>query len=252
MHLRALAPLRRPGVLAALCAALLLAFFVAPNALARDAVNTGNVSPVFRRGFAAYWDAGDGDLPAGLRGTVDFWFRFHVVKAGVSALLLAVAVALGVVLWRRLRAREGRRAPLALSATGTGALGLFALVALMANVQGAAAPFSSLLPMLGAGDATLAQVGDRLAADPGGAHSPVLAAMIGDFATYHAVLAVAASLVVLAAATATVLLWRRRAPRLVPVATAVLTLAALVLAFANTTSALDSPHALAAFASGSW
>ncbi|MDT0415283.1 tat (twin-arginine translocation) pathway signal sequence [Streptomyces sp. DSM 41982] len=252
MHSRALSALRRPGVLAALTATLLLAFFTAPNALARDTVNTSNVAPAFRSGFAAYWNAGDAEQPAGLRGTVDFWFRFHVVKAGVSALLLAAAVALGVVLWRRLRAREGRRALLVLSATGTGALGLFALVALMANVQGAAAPFSSLMPMLGADNATLAQVGERLAADPSGAHSPVLAAMIGDFATYHAVLAVAAALVALAAATATVLLRRRRAPRLAPAATALLTLAALVLAFANTTSAFDSPAALAAFTSGSW
>jgi hypothetical protein len=40
------------------------------------------------------------ELPAGTAAGADYWFRFHLVKGGIAALLLIVLVALGVVLWR--------------------------------------------------------------------------------------------------------------------------------------------------------
>ena len=92
------------------------------------------------------------------------------------------------------------------------ALALLALAAVMASVQGAIAPFSSLLPMLplhpshGELADVLEQIRQRLAhyPDTGERTPPALQAMVGDFARYHAVIAVAASLVtvVLAAMSA--------------------------------------------------
>ncbi|MFE9612771.1 tat (twin-arginine translocation) pathway signal sequence [Streptomyces sp. NPDC006012] len=264
-------PRRRISFLTALAGALLVAFFIAPNALARSSVNTANVGDSFRHGFAAYWASGSEDFPALLGTTVNYWFRFHLVKAGVSALLLAVTVALGVVLWRHGRQRTGRRygrLPLTWADFLVGVLGIFALVALMANLQGAAAPFASLLPMLTTGGAdgeltrSLAQARQQLAVYPDGQHSPALSVMISDFAVYHAVFAVMAAVLALAMAGVTVMLWRQRknsperrsgrATKFGVTASAVLTAAALVVAVANTTSAADSPRALAGFFAGGW
>ncbi|MFF6961597.1 tat (twin-arginine translocation) pathway signal sequence [Streptomyces sp. NPDC008317] len=264
-------PRRQAGALTALTGVLLVAFFIAPNALARSSVNTGNVSDTFRRGMVAYWGSGREGFPGQLDATVSFWFRFHVVKAGVSALLLATVVALGVVLWRQARQRTGGRVG-RLSVVAPGAvvtlLGLFALVALVANVQGAAAPFASLLPMLTGGgtdralDGTLTDVRRQLADYPAGQHSPALTVMVNDFAVYHAVLAAMAALVALAAAVGCVLLWRRsraaadaRSKRTMTfgvAAGAAMTLIVLVIAFANASSAAHSPQALADFFAGGW
>lgn len=270
-HTMSADPRRQIRLLTALTGALLVAFFLAPNALARSSVNTANVGDSFRHGFVAYWASGSEDFPALLGTTMNYWFRFHLVKAGVSALLLAVAVALGVVLWRRGRQqieRRSHRLPVTWADSLVGVLGIFALVALMANLQGAAAPFASLLPMLTTGGAegeltqSLAQARQQLAVYPDGQHSPALSVMISDFAVYHAAFAVMAALLALAMAGASVMLWRqlktsperrsRRAAKFGFTASAVLTAAALVVAFANTTSAADSPRALAGFFAGGW
>ncbi|MEU8775548.1 tat (twin-arginine translocation) pathway signal sequence [Streptomyces sp. NPDC048606] len=266
-------PRRRMGLLIAASGVLLAAFFVAPNALARGSVDTGNVGTTFRHGLAAYWNSGSQEFPRPLDAAVSFWFRFHVVKAGVSALLLAAVVVIGIVLWRlrRERAAERTHRSLGLSWTLVAATGTFALVALVANVQGAAAPFASLLPMLsgGGGDAgvetTVAQAKEQLATYPDGRHSPALIAMIDDFALYHAVLAGMAAVLALALAVATVILWRRRKAHPAPagtrarrrltwgvVASATLAAVVLVVAVANAMNAADSPQALAAFFEGSW
>ncbi|WP_043506122.1 hypothetical protein [Streptomyces glaucescens] len=264
-------PRRRLGTLTALAAATLLAFFVAPNALARDSsVSTANVSDTFRQGFVAYWRSGSGDLPDRLETAVAFWFRFHLVKAGVSALLLAVAVALGVVLWRQVRQRTGgwpARVRLGLSWVSAAALGLFALVALVANVQGAAAPFASLLPMLTSGGAdgelaaTLAEVRHQADASPSPRHSPALTVMAGDFAVYHAVLATMAAALTCALAVTGVVLWKRsrtsaegrsRRTTVLAAVSSLLAAAWLVIAFANVTNAVNSQQALARFFAGGW
>ena len=67
----------------------------------------------------------------------------------------------------------------------------------MANIQGAVAPFASLISLLPLGSHdkrlihTLGQVRQGLAAYPGagGRTAPALEAMISDFALYHAALA---------------------------------------------------------------
>lgn len=141
-------------------------------------------------------------------------------------------------------------------------------MALVANVQGAAAPFASLLPMLTGGgadsrlDATLTQVRQQLSDCPGGQHSPALAVMVDDFALYHAVLAAMAVLVALVLLAVCVVLWRRlkatsdagsrRAVKAGITGSAVLAAVVLVIAFENVTSAADSPRALADFFNGAW
>ncbi|MEU6684585.1 tat (twin-arginine translocation) pathway signal sequence [Streptomyces sp. NPDC046832] len=267
------APGRRICVLTATSGALLAAFFVVPHALAHDGVDSGNVAASFRRGLIAYWESGSPDFPRQLDTTVDFWFRFHLVKAAVSALLLAAVVVLGIFLRRLARQRAderpGRRVLVPAGAL-VALLGPFALVALVANVQGAMAPFASLLPLLTGGDVradgelagTLAQMRQQISDHPAEGHSPALTAMIGDFALYHAVMAVMAATVGLALAGVAAALWRRhravpdarsrRAMKAGVAASAVCASLALVIAVANTTSAAHSSQALATFLDGGW
>ncbi|MFD8235999.1 tat (twin-arginine translocation) pathway signal sequence [Streptomyces sp. NPDC059696] len=264
---------RRIGVLTATSGALLAAFFVVPHALAHDGVDSSNVAASFRRGLISYWDSGSADFPRHLDATVEFWFRFHLVKAAVSALLLAAVVVLGVALRRAARQRAderpGRRVLVPAGAL-VASLGPFALVALVANVQGAVAPFASLLPMLTDGGpradgelaGTLAQMRRQIAGHPAEGHSPALTVMIGDFALYHAVLAVMAAVAALALVGAAVTLWKRhrtgsdagskRATKAGIAASAACAVLALVVAVANTTSAAHSSQALAALLDGGW
>ncbi|MFD7705433.1 tat (twin-arginine translocation) pathway signal sequence [Streptomyces caelestis] len=264
-------PRRQISTLAALAGVILLAFFFVPGALARTSVSTANVSRSFRRGFVAYWQSGSQDFPPQLETTVAFWFRFHLVKAGVSALLLAVTVALGVVLWRYFRQRPGGRSARlrrGLSCVPVGVLGLFALAALMANVQGAAAPFASLLPMLTTGGAdgelaaTLTQVRQQANAHPSSGHSPVLAFMVREFAVYHAVLATMAGVITCVLAGTGIMLWNRsrasangqpkHAAKTGAAVSALWATIALVIAFSNAVNAANSPQALARLFAGNW
>ncbi|MGW3991652.1 tat (twin-arginine translocation) pathway signal sequence [Streptomyces sp. NPDC004830] len=263
-------PQRRISVLAALAGVVLLSFFIVPDASARtESVSTANVSDSFRRGFVVHWQSGSQDLPPQLETTVAFWFRFHLVKAGISAVLLAVTVALGVVLWRQWQRSGGRSARLrrGLVSLTVGMLGLFALVALMANVQGAAAPFASLLPMLTTGGAdgelaaTLAQVRQQANAQAAPGASPVFAFMVREFAVYHAVLAAMAGVITCVLAGSSIMLWKRsrvsggqskRASSTGAAVTALLAAAAFVIAFSNAANASNSPQALAHLFTGSW
>ncbi|MFJ8595831.1 hypothetical protein [Streptomyces sp. NPDC093598] len=96
---------------------------------------------------------------------------------------------LGIVLCRLSRQRADRPGGLLLVPTGAlvALLGPFALVALMAHVQGAAAPFAPLLPMLtgGGADGELTAPSADPAAGGRPPHRPALAraAMISDSAS---------------------------------------------------------------------
>ncbi|MFF1561021.1 hypothetical protein [Streptomyces sp. NPDC058279] len=258
------------------------AFVVAPGPLAAsggsggNGVNQRNLTEALRQAFVAYWSSGDRDFPPGLDRVVDYWFRYHVAKAVIAALLLIVLVALGVLLWQAfLRAgslRAQRRAALASACVLVTLLALFSSAAVMANVQGAVAPFSSLLPMLGGGatDAgladTLDQVREQLAASrsAGDRTPPALGVMIDDFARYHVAMAVIAAIVVTVLVGMSVASWKRRA-RTEPsdrrtrrvwgsfgVLSALLSLVLAVVAVANTTTATDPAPALLAFFEGGW
>ncbi|WP_238012267.1 hypothetical protein KZZ52_31405 [Dactylosporangium sp. AC04546] len=257
---------RAAAVLAAVVAALVVAFVIAPGPLA--AAGSGGDLDTLRGSFAEYWAAGEGELSPALRRTVEYWFDYHLAKGAIAAALLVVLAMLGVRLGRAyLRPGTlpaGRRGVLAGSGAFVALLALFALVVVMANIQGAAAPFASLLPMLPGG--LLAQPRQQLAGalHAGGEASPALQAMIDDFGRYHVTMAVVASLVTAAFAVLTVVLWRRyqRTPRddrrarrvwvTLGAATALVSLAMLTVAVANTTVAADPAPALLAFFEGGW
>lgn len=205
-----------------------------------------------------------------------YWFRYHVAKAAIAALLLIVLVTLGVLLWKVfLKAgslRAQRRAALSSACVLVTLLALFSSTVVMANVQGVVAPFSSLLPVLGgsATDAgladTLDQVSQQLAASRGAGDRipPALDVMIDDFARYHVAMAVIAALMTTVLVGMSVASWKRRA-RTEPsdrrerrvwgafgVVSALLSLVLAVVAAANTATATDPAPALLAFFEGGW
>ncbi|QBJ98825.1 hypothetical protein ERC79_18995 [Rhodococcus sp. ABRD24] len=268
-------PVRALTALAAIAAALVGALFVAPSGLAASAPGSGHfdgehIAGAFREAFVGYWSFGAGDFSPDLESVVDYWFRFHAVKAVIAAILLAVVVALGNLLWKSYLQASGlgavRRVALATGGVLASILALFSLLVVTANVQGAAAPFSSLFPMLPVGEDkgdlgdSLGQVRQQLAA---GSHtSPALDAMINDFSRYHAAMAVISVIVAATLIGTSVLLWRRfartglsdRSTRRVlgsfGVLSALLSLAAVVVAVANTTTAANPVPALSTFFGG--
>ncbi|MGX1809338.1 hypothetical protein ACWIGI_26755 [Nocardia sp. NPDC055321] len=270
---------RAIGVLAAVAVALGTAFVYAPRVLAaRDGASfadAGALRADFRTAFDAYWRAGESAFPGDLQRIVDYWFRYHLSKAVIAAALLFVLISLTVVLWRAfLRVGDSgtnRRVALGAGGVTSAGLALVAVVLVVANIQGAAAPFASLLPFLtdGAPDPALAdtleQVQQRLAeASSSGERAPdALGVMVDDFARYHVVMAVAAAIVAADLLVLSVLLWRRSVARsadsrvkrvlrgfaIVAVAVA---LGAIVVAVANTTNAGDPVSGLAALFAGGW
>ncbi|GAA0966321.1 hypothetical protein [Actinocorallia libanotica] len=277
------APSRPAGVpgralwaLTALAAVLIAAFIAAPGVLAGGGfAGERGLADALRGSFIGYWSSGDRDPSPGLEGVIDYWSRYHLAKGAIAALLLAVLVALGVVLWKAFLnaggSGKGRKAlvPAGLLVT---ALALVSLLAVMANLQGAAAPFSSLLPMLTDGEpgarltGVLDQIRAQLAASPdaNGDVRPALDAMIDDFARYHAVMAVSAAVVAAALIGLSAVLWRRfaaaepsggRTRRVLGsfgALSALLAPAMIVVAAANTTTAADPVPALLAFFEGGW
>ena len=105
-------PGRALATLVALVAGLGVAFVLAPPWLAAseqagDPTNQSQLVAAFRAGVVAYWRSGDSTYPPQLQRVVDYWFRFHLVKGGIAALLLIVLVALAVLLWRTYLRTDG-------------------------------------------------------------------------------------------------------------------------------------------------
>ncbi|MFJ9343142.1 hypothetical protein ACIRP0_28200 [Streptomyces sp. NPDC101733] len=262
-------------MLTALAAALIAAFVVAPRTLAArsDAgyADQGGLVRALREAFVGYWGAGERGLSPGMRTVVDYWFRYHVAKGVIAAVLLAVLVALGVHLWKAFLRAEGlgagTRTALASAGVLVPVLALCSSAVVLANVQGALAPLSSLVSMLPVDETdgplagALDQVRQGLGASPpaGGRTLPALDAMIGDFAHYHVVMAVSATIVALVLVCLSVLSWKARAGtdpsdgrarrvwRAFGVASALSALLLFVVAAANTTTAADPAPALLAF-----
>jgi hypothetical protein len=258
--------------LVVLVAALLVAFVLAPAWLATDGSTTdlarpGRLISAFRAAFVAYWRSGDGVLDPELQRVVDYWFRYHIAKGLLAAALLVVLVALGVLIWRAFLRADGLRAK-ALAASGTvaTALAVLSLVTLMANVQGAAAPFGSLLPVLiGTSDGplrgTVAQIRQQL---PEWSTRPALEPIMSDYVRYHAVVAVEGAIVVVVLVALSVLLWRgfartdraqRRTRRLLAsygVFTPLLCLALALVVVANTTTTAHPLPGLEGLFAGGW
>jgi len=195
-----------------------------------------------------------------------------VAKATIAAILLVVLVALGVALWQAFLRAGGlalrTRAALASAGTLVTMLMLLAFAMVLANIQGAAAPFASLLPMVTAGatgrelTGTLDQIRQRLAA--GDRSTPALEMMVGDLTRYHVAFAVIAGITAVAGVGLSVLWWKkfaatgspaRRARRVFGtfgVLSVLLVLVAIVSVVANASTAADSPRALLGFFEGGW
>lgn len=267
-------------VLAVAVPVLIALFLVAPAGAAAHLSGTAftgenDLRAALGAAFATYWNTGNPALPPELTAVVDYWFWYHLVKAVVAGLLTAVLVVATVRIWRAWARpawqRQGTRMPLVAAGAGATVLGLGALTALAANVQGAVAPLASLLPMLTDGPTEVsatAVAGVRWqlsrVLDGGTPAPPVLDALIEDFARYHLAMVVVAVLVALGLLGATLLLWRRcartdradhRTRRLLAayaVLAALLTVGALVVAGANTSTAVRPTPALGAFFDGGW
>jgi hypothetical protein len=261
------------AVLVAVAVVLVAAFFLAPSALAASGSDGGLADrhtfvDAVRKAFVGYWSSGDPDLSPAMERVVDYWFRYHVVKAVITAMLLVVLIAIGLRLWKSFRRSGG--VSIAVAGLLVTAPAILALITVMANVQGAAAPFTSLMPMLVGGSThgrladSLDQVRQRLhdSASAGGQTPPTLDAMLSDFSRYHAAMAVIAASVAVVLIGTSVILWRRFATTASSdrrmryaccsfgVVTALLSLAVIVVAVANTGTAADPAPAFAAFLDG--
>jgi len=212
---------RRPLMLSLWAGLLVLAIMVAPFSLASLGPGGGYpgvaaLGEAMNSGFVAYWRAGTGSLGAGLDNAVEFWSRFHIIKALLAGILLVVLLPLGSQIWSAYAAARQRARRLALGVAGAlhGALTLLALLVVVANIQGAIAPLSSALGLMSLGNpdpalaAASGQVRRGLAA---GEQSPVLDALVRDFTVYHAAMAGIGAVVTVGLLAGTVLLFRRRA-----------------------------------------
>ncbi|MDH6678656.1 putative membrane-anchored protein [Rhodococcus sp. LBL1] len=265
---------RAVAALAAISAMLVGAFVAAPPVLAsawsgRSFGNQDDLVAAARVAFVDYWASGGSDLSPGLQAVGDYWARFHVVKAVIATLALATVAAFGILLGRRYVTSGSlgadRRAVLATAGVFTAMLAVVSAAAVMANIQGALVPFSSLLSLVPVGESggeladTVDQIGQRLA---DGQRTQALEAMIGDFGDYHAVMAVIAVCAAAAVLGLSALSWTRfvrvdasdrRTRRVlgwVGVVTTVAALALVVVAVANAGTAADPAPALAAFFDG--
>jgi hypothetical protein len=272
---------RALALLGALAVTLVVAFVVAPSMLAARTSGVGftgerSLAEAFHEAFVEYWSSGDRDFPPALERIVDYWFHYHVAKALIATILLVVLIAIDVLLWKAFLGVGGLGPLGRVTVVSAGVLvtmlAVLSLVTVMANVQGAAAPFASLLPMLAVGATdgkladTLDHVKQRLAdsSSAGQQTPPALEVMINDFSRYHVVLAVIGAIVAIALIGMTVVLWKRlartessdrRTRRVLGtfgIFSAVLSLVIIVVAVANTTTAADPAPALLAFFDGGW
>jgi hypothetical protein len=165
-------------------------------------------------GFVQLWTTGDGQMGE-LSATADFWARFHVVKATLSTALLVVLCILLARVWRASTAAGGRtrRWGFALLGLGASALAVVSLLLVVANLQGAVAPLSSVLGVLSFADpgGPLEPVVQQARQAVGsGSSTPAAEVLRADFVRYHAVMGVLGAAVTLALIGGAVVLWRRR------------------------------------------
>lgn len=166
-------------------------------------------------GFIHHSNAGSALIGPELARPVDFWARFHVIKAALAAMLLLVLVSLGSRTWRGYASANRPRRRLAVGALlGVEApTALAAILILVANIQGAVAPLSSALGLLPIGRPdpalaeTITQVRHGLRS---GTRSPALELLVHDFTRYHLAMACLGAVVTLSLAVAAVLLGRQR------------------------------------------
>ncbi|MGL5817690.1 MAG: hypothetical protein ACRCYR_09020 [Phycicoccus sp.] len=195
-----------------------------------------------------------GDGGSGLLEPSRFWGRFHLVEAVLAALLLGMAVTLTARCWSAPGAGSTRRRTAAWRAAGVAGGGLagLALLAVVANVQGAVAPLSSVISFLPTGPedaAVVAAVGELQSDLAAGPRSPVAETLVHDFSVYHAVMAGLGAITAVAMAALVLRPWRRR-HRGAGVLLVVASLAVALVTAANIGTALDPVPALDTFLRG--
>jgi hypothetical protein len=248
-------------IVAGLAAALL----VAPSSVATliagaKGITTGTLAHRVGGAFTEWWSLGTTSLTESMSAVVHFWATFHVVKALIAAALI-VALVIAIRQLLAAHAHEESRARRA----GIAAVGIAAsfaapalLLILLANVQGAIAPLSSVMGLLPMTPPTtaLAEVRDHFAT---GTTTPVMTVLVDDFRRYHVVMAVAAAVASLGVVAVNIALWIRvfvlpktekRARRTVATIAVVLPALALflfVVMLANVATAVETAPALASF-----
>lgn len=261
-------PWNTTAVLGFLAAGLLAAVALLPAAVAERTAGPGGVTVAslphqVSDGFDRWFASGLAQPDPGLAAATRFWAVFHGVKAGCAALLLVALVLLLRRVWTAWVATgsRARRVAFALAGSGGAVLAAVALLVVLANVQGAVAPLSSVLSFLPAAPPTSTMTAVRAELD-GGVSTPFLAALVGDFRVYHAAFVVAGSVAVIGLLVAVVVLWRRRAltPRALRSSRIVLAaggaslgataLLLAVVVLANATTVAATEPALAAFLGG--
>lgn len=183
-----------------------------------------------------------------------FWRWFHIVKA---ALAFAALIAAGVVViraWRAMRVAStaARKFGWATVVAGGGLVAALTVTLVVANVQGALAPLSSVLSFLplSGRSSSLADAVAALNASIGSSQpAPTATAIVRDFATYHAVVALLLALVTILAAVTTVRVARARRWGSAIALAATVTIFG-VLTIANTGTAFAPAPALQSFLSG--
>ncbi len=208
-----------------LTVALVLAVFLTPFPLAAAWLHSGHSDRGYSdltvlvdslsTAFVHHWKADSGAIGADLAVPVDFWARFHIVKAALAAALLVVMAPLGSRTWA-LYLRAGTTANRILAGALLALEALIAVIALLvvvANTQGAIAPLSSALGLLPVGTRepvlaqAVTQIREGLAA---GAQNPALTLLVDDFTAYHLAMAGLGVVVTVALLIGAVTLWRRR------------------------------------------
>jgi len=258
----------RPTIIIASTMLLVGAYFFLPGtvaaALSPAGITTGVLAETLGAAFSQWWSGAAAPLTTDMRAVVSFWGMFHVTKAVVALALLIGLLLTGHQVWRAYAPvnAPAARAAIALVGIAGAPIAAFVLLIVMANIQGALAPLSSvmgLLPMDGSVP-EVAQVREQFAA---GTISPVLETLIGDFRAYHLALVVIAAVAAVIVMTADVVLWTRwsRMPRQdVRLRRVTATIAAVMPTFAvlllfimvvNLSTVAATAPALAAFFGGS-
>ena len=183
-----------------------------------------------------------------------FWRWFHVVKAilACGALLVSIVVVTRGYRARRAAPTSAGRVGWAAVVIGGGLVAALAVILVVANVQGAVAPLSSVLSFLPLSDGgpPLTEAVNALNANIGsGQPTPTATAIVRDFATYHAVVAVLLALTTVLAGITTVRVIGARRWGSTAALAATMTILA-VLTIANTGTAFAPAPALQSFLSG--
>jgi hypothetical protein len=256
---------RHTTLLVSLVAGLSTALLFAPGLLAKlasgaDGITTGTLANRLNSAFSEWWATGMSTQTSAMAEVVQFWATFHIVKAVIAAaLLVALVVAVRQLLVTH--ARESSRVRRA----GLAALGVAAtlatpviLLVLLANIQGAIAPLSSvmgLLPMNPLSPA-LEQVREHFDA---GTTTPVLTSLVDNFRSYHAAMTACAAIAAFGVVAADIALWirvfdmpasekrARRTSLTIALALPALALFLFVVTLANASTVVDTAPALASF-----